>query len=170
MKTLKISLVLFVSLLFINLQAQDKKDRPSPPKSTTAVINGAQVTIDYSSPAVKGRTIWGDLVPYGVTWRTGANEATTLTTDKDIKVEGKTLKAGKYSLFTIPGEKEWTFIINSVWDQWGDYNYDASKDVMRFTAAPYKLDEPQERMSIDVNSNGRVDVKWSDLGVGFTIK
>src|SRR5690554_3410529 len=88
MKTLKISLILFVSLLCINLQAQDKKDRPSPPKVATATINGAQVTIDYSSPAVKGRTIWGDLVPYGVTWRTGANEATTLTTDKDIKVEG----------------------------------------------------------------------------------
>ena len=170
MKTLKISLVLFLSLLFVNLQAQDKKDRPSPPKSTTANINGAQVTIDYSSPAVKGRAVWGDLVPYGVTWRTGANEATTLTTDKDIKIEGKTLKAGKYSLFTIPGEKEWTFILNSVWDQWGDYNYDASKDAMRFSAAPYKLDESQERLSIDVNDKGRVDVKWADLGVGFTIK
>lgn len=169
MKTLKISLVLFVSLLFINLQAQDKQDRPSPPVSTTANINGAQVTIDYSSPAVKGRTIWGDLVPYGVTWRTGANEATTLTTDKDVMIEGKTLKAGKYSLFTIPGEKEWIFIINSVWDQWGDYNYDASKDVMRFNATPYKLDDFRERLNIDIEK-GRVEVKWGDLGVGFTIK
>ena len=169
MKTLKISLLIFVSLLFVNLQAQDKKDRPSPPKSTTDNINGAQVTIDYSSPAVKDRTVWGDLVPYGVTWRTGANEATTLTTDKDIQIEGKTLKAGKYSLFTIPGEKEWTFIINSVWDQWGDYNYDSSKDVMRFTAIPYAIDDFRERLNIDI-SKGRVDVKWADLGVGFTIK
>ena len=74
-----------------------------------------------------------------------------------------------YSLFTIPGEKEWTFIINSVWDQWGDYNYDESKDVMRFTAIPYKLDDFHERLKIDIEK-GDVEVKWADLGVGFTIK
>ncbi len=170
MKVFKTSLILLISLLSLNLAAQDKGDRPSPPKTATAAVNGTEVTIDYSSPAVKERTIWGDLVPYGKTWRTGANEATTLTVSKDVTVDGKPLKAGKYSLFTIPGEKEWTFIINNVWDQWGDYNYDKSKDVMRFTAKPYDIKEAYERLVFEISDAGRVDVKWDKLGVGFTIK
>ena len=170
MKLLKSSLILFVSLLCINLQAQDRKDRPSPPQTATANVNGKEVVIDYSSPAVNGRTIWGDLVPYGKTWRTGANEATTLTISKDAKIDGQTLKAGKYSLFTIPGEKEWTFIINSVWDQWGDYNYDASKDVMRFTATPRELTESQERLVFEISDAGMVEVTWDKIAAGFKIE
>lgn len=170
MKLLKTSLILCVSLLCLNLQAQDKADRPSPPMAAKAMVNGAEVVIDYSSPAVKGRTVWGDLVPYGKTWRTGANEATTLTISKDVEIDGNVLKAGKYSLFTVPGEKEWTFIINSVWDQWGDYNYDASKDVMRFTAKPHELSAAQERMIFEISDAGMVEVKWDKLGVGFKIK
>ena len=170
MKLFKTSMILFVSLLCINLQAQDKKDRPSPPKTATANVNGKEVIIEYSAPAVKGRTIWGDLVPYGKTWRTGANEATTLTISKDAKIDGEILKAGKYSLFTIPGEKEWTFIINSVWDQWGDYNYDASKDVMRFTSKPRELNEAQERLIFEISDAGMVEVKWDKIAAGFKIE
>src|SRR5690554_6161681 len=170
MRLLKTSLILIVSMLCINLQAQEKSDRPSPPKTASATVNGTDVTIDYSSPAVKGRTVWGDLVPYGTTWRTGANEATTLTISDDVEIDGQVLKAGKYSLFTIPGEKEWTFIINSVWDQWGDYNYEVSKDVMRFKAEPYKLDKAQERLIFEISNSGKVEVKWDNLGVGFNIK
>lgn len=170
MKALKISFIMFMGLVCFNLQAQDKSQRPSPPKTSTANVNGAQITIDYSAPGVKGRTIWGDLVPYGTTWRTGANEATTITTDKDITIDGKKLKAGKYSLFTIPNKNEWTIIINSVWDQWGDYNYDSSKDVMRFKAHPYVLEEPQEMLLIDVNDSGNVSIQWDRLGVNFQIQ
>lgn len=170
MKLLKLSLFIFLGLVCANLQAQDKSSRPSPPKSSSAVVNDAQITIDYSSPGVKGRTIWGDLVPYNQVWRTGANEATTFTTDKDIAIAGKQLKAGKYSLFTIPAENEWTIILNDVWDQWGDYNYEASKDVMRFSAKPYALEEPEERLSIEVNKDGRVTIKWDRVGVSFSIQ
>lgn len=170
MKLLKISFLIWMGLTFVNLQAQDKSERPSPPKTTTANVNGAQITIEYSSPAVKGRTIWGDLVPFETIWRTGANEATTLTTDKDISIGGKPLKAGKYSLFTIPSKNEWTIIINSVWDQWGDYNYDPSKDVLRFKASSYPLDEQLERLLIVVSPSGKVEIKWDELGVSFDIK
>src|SRR5258705_13398511 len=91
----------------------DKSSRPSPPATATGKVNGATITINYSSPSVKGRKIWGALVPYDKVWRAGANEATIFETDKDIKIEGKPLHAGKYSLYAIPGEKEWTFIFNS---------------------------------------------------------
>src|ERR1700675_3642107 len=97
----------------------DKSKRPSPPATATGKVMGATITINYSSPAVKGRKIWGGLVPYDKVWRTGANEATIFETSKDIKIGGKTLKAGKYSLYTKPGEKEWQVIFNSQTGQWG---------------------------------------------------
>ena len=88
---------------------EDKSKRPSPPATAAGKIRSSTITISYSSPSVKGRKIFGGLVPYGQVWRAGANEATIFSTDKDIEVEGKKLPAGKYSLFMTPGEKEWTF-------------------------------------------------------------
>lgn len=167
-------MLFFFFAMAIQSQAQDggkedKSQRPSPPKTATAMVDGGKVTIDYSTPGVKGRTIWGDLVPYDKVWRTGANEATTLTVEKDVEVEGKPLKAGKYSLFTIPGKKEWTFIINSTWDQWGAYNYDSAKDVMRFTVEPEKSDQFYERMTFNIDDDGDVDLYWDNLEVSFDI-
>src|ERR1700740_1063096 len=113
MKNLTIQcLVLTMAGIFLTstLSAQgDKSTRPSPPATATGKVNGATITIDYSSPAVKGRKIWGELVPYDKVWRTGANEATLFKTDKKIKVEGKSLPAGRYSVYTVPGEKAWVF-------------------------------------------------------------
>ncbi len=105
----------------------------SPPAVAAGKVGGASITIAYSSPSVKGRKIWGDLVPYGKAWRAGANEATTFATDKDITVEGKALKAGKYSVFVVASEKEWEFIFNSETGQWGikkggDANFDPCKE------------------------------------------
>ena len=91
----------------------DKSKRPSPPETASGTVAGATITINYSSPSVKGRKIWGGLVPYDKVWRAGANEATTFETNKSIKIEGKELPAGKYSLFATPGENEWTVILNS---------------------------------------------------------
>src|SRR5258706_3830594 len=92
---------------------KDKSSRPSPPATASAKIAGATISIDYSSPSVKGRQIWGALVPYGKAWRAGANEATIFKTDQAIRVEGKSLPAGEYSLFAIPREKEWSLTFNS---------------------------------------------------------
>src|SRR6476619_4117074 len=102
-----------------NLNAQPGGQRQSPKMTATGKIGEANVTITYGSPSVKGRKIWGGLVPYDKVWRAGANEATQIETDKDLIVEGKKLPAGKYSLYTIPGEKEWQVIINVQTGQWG---------------------------------------------------
>lgn len=147
----------------------DKAARPSPPAEAIDTIHGAAIRIAYSAPSVKGRVVWGDLVPYGKVWRTGANEATTFETDKDIKINGEKLPAGKYALFTIPGENEWVFIFNSDWDQWGAFKYDQTKDLLRVKAKPEKSSAFTERMKFDIKDK-MVALSWENLKVGFEIK
>lgn len=163
--------VLAVSLLFAQM---DKAKRASPPETASGMVHGSNITINYSSPAVKGRKIWGDLVPYDKVWRTGANEATIFETSKDIKVEGKELKAGKYSLYTIPGEKEWVFIFNSKTGQWGIKNdesttEDPANDVLRVTVKSKKSSASNERMKFVVDKKGFV-LYWENLEVPVSIK
>lgn len=162
---------LSLSLFFaISLQAQgDKTLRPSPPAEVSVMIDSAKVTINYSSPSIKGREIWGSLVPYNQVWRTGANEATVFETTKDILVNDQKLVAGKYGLFTIPGEKEWTIIFNSVWDQWGAFKYDASKDVLRITTPAGKSNIFHERMLFEIIDH-HVILSWENLNVKFDVK
>src|SRR6188768_4545868 len=115
--------IFFLALTAVvaNLSAQDK---PASPQATaTGKIGAANVKIVYCQPSARGRKIMGGLVPYGEVWRTGANEATTIEFDKPVKIEGKDLPAGKYALFTIPNEKEWTIIFNKDVKQWGAFNY-----------------------------------------------
>ena len=171
MKTLYIT---FISFLFIGIafpaQAQeDKSKRPSPPAEIRGTIDSADVAVYYSSPAVKGRLIWGELVPYGKVWRTGANEATVFETSRDIVIQGKTLPAGKYGLFTIPGDKEWAFIFNSVWDQWGAFKYDNSKDVIRVIVPVQKSPVFNERLKFDIVEND-VILYWENLMTGFEVE
>src|SRR5258705_11168104 len=116
--------ILFAFLTFITLIAcsqEDKSKRPSPPALAKETLeSGVTVSIDYSQPSVKGRTIGKDLEPMeGKVWRTGANEATVFEVSKDVKVEGKALPAGKYGLYSIAGKDEWTIIFNKTWNQWG---------------------------------------------------
>lgn len=161
----------FFMMLGTSVFSQSKEDRPSPPKTEMGEVNGNKVVVDYSSPGVKGRKIWGGLVPYDEVWRTGANEATTILFEEDVKVNGKELEKGKYSLFTIPGENKWTFIFNSVWDQWGAFNYDESKDALRVEAEPSKTGEMKERMEFEIDSKtGKVNLLWENLKVGFTVE
>lgn len=145
------------------------QDRPSPAATATGEINGAAITINYSSPAVKDRVIWGGLVPYDKVWRAGANEATTFETNKGIKVEGKDLPAGKYGLFAIPGQSEWTIIFNNVPDQWGAFEYDKSKDALQVKVKPVKSDQMKERMIFTVTDNGFA-LSWEKLEVPVSIK
>ena len=124
--------------------------RVSPKASSGFTIGLTDVKVNYGAPAVKGRVIWGGLVPYGEVWRAGANEATTIEFSTDVNMEGQALKAGKYSLFFIPGEKEWTVIVNTVWDQWGAYDYDETKDAIRFQVEPKMNEVMQERLSYTI--------------------
>jgi len=147
----------------------DKSARPSPPAEVSSTVHGANLKIAYSSPSVKGRVIWGDLVPYGKVWRTGANEATVFETDKDIKINGEKLAAGKYALFTIPGEKEWVFIFNAVWDQWGAFKYDQAKDVLRVTAKPMTSTQFNEQMKFEIKDK-MIALSWEKLTVELEVK
>lgn len=171
----KVLLLTFVGILMTSMTyAQaDKSKRASPPETATGTVEGSTITINYSSPAVKGRKIWGDLVPYDKVWRLGANEATIFETSKDIKVAGKNLAAGKYSLYAIPGENEWTFIFNSKTGQWGikmdgSTTEDPANDVLRVTVKPEKSSTFNERMKINVTEDG-FDVDWENLKVPVKI-
>lgn len=156
------------------MSAATKDERPSPPKTTKGTVGNLTITIDYSQPGVKGRKIFGDLVPYGKIWRAGANEATTIEVSRDSKVGGSFIKAGKYALFAIPGEEEWTIIINNVPDQWGAYKYDESKDALRFKVKPQKTEALQERMEFFIESdktgNGTVTLAWENTKVSWEMR
>lgn len=171
----KLLLTLFALLLTTLLWSQeDKSKRPSPPATATGTVNGATITIDYSSPGVKGRKIWGGLVPYDQVWRAGANEATLFTTSKDIQVEGKKLPAGKYSLYAIPGEKEWVIIFNSKTGQWGvkedeSTTEEPANDVLRVTVKPEKSSAFNERMKFVIEGNGFA-LEWENLKVPVSVK
>ena len=143
------------------------QSQPSPPATATGKVNGATITIKYSSPGVKGRQIWGALVPYDKVWRAGANAATTFETDKD-------LKAGKYSFYAIPGEKEWTMIFNSQTGQWGikddgSTTEDPAKDAVRVVVKPQKAKAMQERLEYVIDKNGFALV-WENVSVPVSIK
>jgi hypothetical protein len=145
------------------------QDRPSPAATATGTINGTSVTINYSSPAVKDRVIWGGLVPYDKVWRAGANEATTFEFSDNVVVEGEDLTAGKYGFFVIPGKSEWTIIFNNVPEQWGAFNYDQSKDALRVTVEPVKSKEMNERLVYKVTDDG-VSLLWENLEVPISIE
>lgn len=174
-KVLPFFLLLAVSFGALSACAQgDKSKRPSPPATATGKIGDATVTINYSSPSVKGRKVWGELVPYDKAWRAGANEATTFETDKAIKVEGKELAAGKYSLFILAGEKEWQFIFNSETGQWGikrtgEANFDPAKTVLTVTAKPKASSTMNERLLYEVTGKG-FSLKWENLEVPVKLK
>ena len=168
--------VLFTAALFAgssaSAQDQDKSKRPSPPAMAKQTLkSGAVISIDYSQPSVKGRTIGKDLEPKdGQVWRTGANEATVFETSKDVKVEGKELPAGKYGLFTIAGKDEWTIIFNKTWKQWGAYEYKDAQDALRVNVKPKKAKAFAEKMTFDIDKNGVVTLLWGDHQVSFTVK
>ncbi len=163
----------FVALLVVALpalaQRDDDSDRASKNGRVEGMIDGVTVTLEYGRPQVKGRTIWGGLVPYGKVWRTGADEATTITFSADVEIGGETLAAGTYSLFTEPGENEWTVIFNKVARQWGAFRYDAGQDALRVTATPKSIGEHVEEMEF-VIVDSWVALQWERLAVPFEVK
>jgi hypothetical protein len=168
----KLLLLSAIALVAIGVQAQqgDKSQRPSPPaKVSETISSGAVVTIDYSQPAVKGRTVGNDIAPYGKVWRTGANEATVFEVSKDVKVEGKSLPAGKYGLYSIPGKDEWVIIFNKTWKQWGT-NYTEGDDALRVNVKPGKAPSFTERMTFAVDKSGKVSLVWGNDEVDFKVQ
>src|SRR4029079_17647874 len=130
-------------------QPQLALPRLSPNATLSQTIGVTEVTLHYSRPGVKNRKIWGELVPYGEVWRTGANENTTIKFSTPVKVEGHELPAGLYGLQTIPSEGKWTLILSKDADQWGAFSYKPEHDAMRAEATPRPAERPEERMEFD---------------------
>jgi hypothetical protein len=145
-----------------------KTPRVSPNATLTQTIGITDVTLTYSRPGVKGRPIWGSLVPYRATWRTGANEATTISVTDDITVGGQPLPAGKYAFFTVPGPDTWTVIVSRQKDIWGAFAYDSTQDVLRVQVKPEPA-EFTEWMGFEFDSltakSARLSVRWEKLRV-----
>ena len=145
---------LLTTLIFTLTLFATAQGKPSPAASAKCDLGGATVKTDYSSPRMKGRKIYGDLVPYGEVWRTGANEATTFVTSSDLKVGGKPVPAGSYTIFTVPGPDKWTLIINKKTGEWGiPYKYE-SDELARVDMKVSKLPAPVENFAIAYDKAG----------------
>ncbi|SNR29447.1 DUF2911 domain-containing protein [Hymenobacter mucosus] len=169
-------LLWLLALVFFagNAQAQtkmseDKSKRPSPPATVTGGTGATAFTIEYSRPSAKGRTVFGGLVPYGKVWRTGANEATTFEVKQAVKINGQALPAGKYALFTIPTEQEWTIVFNKTAAQWGSFKYDQAQDALRVTVKPTKASTPVEQFTITSDKAGTVTMAWENAQASFKV-
>ena len=170
----KTALIPMMILLAVPALAQQLRlPRPSQKSVLTQTVGLTDVTITYSRPGVKGRKIFGGLVPYGQVWRTGANEATTIAFTDDVAINGQPLPKGTYSLHTIPGESEWTVIFNKKADQWGSYNYDAKEDALRVNVKPRNAIEKHEWMTFDVpelsTDAATFVIDWDNVEVPFTV-
>ena len=167
MKAVRTS-VIAVLLVFLTVGsiAQEKKAPLSPPGTATFTFaDGKTITIDYSRPSMRGRKIFGDLVPYGQVWRTGANAATSLKTNVNLVIGGASVPAGSYTLYTIPEEKKWTLIINKETGQWGT-EYNEKDDLARVEMKVSKNASPTEQFTISfdqTNANAAVlKLDWAD--------
>ncbi|MBK5260183.1 MAG: DUF2911 domain-containing protein [Thermoanaerobaculia bacterium] len=153
--------------------AEIKLPRVSPRATISQEIGIAKVVVAYHRPAVKGRMVWGDLVPLGKVWRLGANDATTIEISHDSKINGVSVPAGKYALFAIPNKDEWEMILNKEHQQWGAFFYKMNQDQARFTAKPLKSDFAEW---LDINllplsdRSLRADIRWEKVRVPFTIE
>lgn len=167
---------LFIAVLTTSITtfAQIKTPSTSPAATVSQQIGLTNITVEYSRPSVKGRSIFGNLVPYGKVWRTGANKITTIKFDDDVQINGATLKAGTYGLYTIPGVDSWKIIINRDDKQWGAYAYDSNKDAISFQVQPYALDHMVEQMSIEftefTETTAFLQLSWETTAVRFEIK
>ena len=159
-------------LAVLPLAAQAPKIRQSPAASVSLDLGLTKVEIAYHRPAVKGRVIWGGLVPYGQVWRAGANEATTISFSGPVKVAGHEVPAGTYGFFAIPGKDRWTLILSRNATQWGAFKYKASEDLIRFEAVPQAA--PMQEwlaytMDLQDQASARVTLSWEKVAVSFPV-
>lgn len=167
-------LVILAVSLQTGVQAQGlKMPQASTSQTITQAFGLGTITINYSRPNVKGRKVFGGLEPYGTVWRTGANSATTITFTEAVKIGGQDLAAGEYGLFTIPGENEWTIILNKGAKQWGAYEYKAADDVLRIKVKPVKLKDKVETFTIQLAdvypTTAKLQLSWENTVVSVDL-
>jgi hypothetical protein len=146
----------------------------SPQREASGRIGETVVAVRYHSPAVRGRIIWGGLVPYGQIWVTGAHNATALNFERAMKINGQLVKAGTYAIFTIPDPIEWTIILNQRWNQHLTDEYNSKEDVLRFKVRPQVMPDTIQRLTYEIKQlspgKGEVAMKWETLRVAFPIE
>lgn len=177
LKKAAFAVLLVVATCVISCAQQDESKRPSPVAQAQCKFSGGKtITVDYSSPRMKGRKVFGELVPYGEVWRTGANEATKFVTDESlITVEGTTIPAGSYTIFTVPNPDKWTVIINKHTNEWGTpYKYE-SEELARIPMSVTRLSSPVENFTISFDHTGgscTMHMNWENTqaSVEFTEK
>ena len=175
MKKASVVLLFILSFTLLAAAQQDKSKRPSPPAQAQCKLpDGKSITVDYSSPRLKGRKVGGEVAPYGEVWRTGANEATTFVTTANLSVEGKDVPAGSYTIFTVPAQDQWTLIINKKTGEWGiPYHYE-SDELARVPMQVGKTSNPVEDFTISFDQSGgcTLQMSWGDTqaSVKFTEK
>jgi hypothetical protein len=167
MKNIFLYFITLLNLILIFPSAAQER-LLSPKETIENVVNGVKTTIVYCRPSARGRKMVGQKDPYGQVWRTGANEATTIEFNKDVKIEGKDLPEGKYALFTIPGEKEWVIIFNKVTDQWGAYDYHQKEDALRVKVKSLATKKFVETFTIKPEKD-RISLVWENFYVAFRI-
>lgn len=168
------SALLFVVFLFSLVAVAQQNPPLSPRKSAEHTFaDGKKVTIDYGSPSIRGRKIMGGIVPYGKVWRTGANEATGFVTDADLTIGGTKVPAGKYTLYTLPGETSWQLIINKQTGQWGT-EYNQSQDLARIPTKVESLNSPVEQMTFSFENTGadsaNLVLEWEKTKLSVPLK
>lgn len=168
MKSITKTVMLFVAVLATSLMSAQDQKPASPAATATGKINGATITINYSSPFVKGRVIWGELVPYGKLWRAGANKPTTFETDKALMVEGKELPAGKYALYVIP-EKDKATVIFGKDPSVGFNKYDESYRQLSVDVKTKKSAKMNESLVYTINKDN-VTLSWENLDIPVKVK
>jgi len=172
--------ILLATFLVVHASAQHEHQKAaatadttkkSIPKEVHSEIGEAHIMIFYSAPVVRGRVIWGGLVPYGEVWVTGAHKATTWEFTSNIEINKTVIPAGKYAIFTIPGKEQWTFIVNKKWDQHLADDYNAKEDVLRLDVVPQVSTSNQERLLYSIieeaNNNGVLTISWEKLKISI---
>jgi hypothetical protein len=173
MKRMFAPAILSVSLLASPAAlAQAPAALQSPAGSASGAAGATRITIEYHRPSVRGREIWGGLVPYGQVWRLGANEATTIAFSTPVKVEGTNVPAGTYALFAIPGKDKWTFIVNKNAKQWGAFKYQQTDDLLRFDVVP-QVGNAVETMTFSIApkapTSASVEMEWAKVKTAFNV-
>lgn len=150
-------------LLSCKSMEENNISRPSPLRTDSLRLSTGKITITYSSPAVRKREIWGKLDPYYKVWRIGANDATIFENEMNLRImDSMVLPKGKYSVFAIPREGDWTIIFNKEWEQWGAYNYDEGKDQLRFDVGVYFEEDLRERLNFEIQEDA-LNFSWEYL-------
>lgn len=166
--------VLSASAVFAQHQHTAPKKPLSPPDSTEATIGSATIKINYSSPRVRGRIVWGGLIGFDRIWSAGAHDATRFSFSSDVTIAGSTIPAGTYAFFTIPGREKWTVIINKNYEQHLADDYDEALDVLRFEVTPEELAESKEELTYaiegDGGDNGFISLTWDKLRIRFQVE